>query len=116
MAEPTTLRVPQARVLKALLALGSGSLTRANLAEIAGFTRTSGTTSRALRGISKGSSSGTPHPGLLELGYVIRTDLDIDGLWEAHYKITDKGIEAVTVYLNEKNCRTYVAAKRKNWR
>jgi hypothetical protein len=97
------LRVPQARVLNALLSLDKGAtLTRTNLAERAGFNPTTGMINRVLHGIPKGSSSGEAHPGLLELGYVIRTDPGIDGVRKANYQITDKGIEVVTRYLKEK--------------
>jgi hypothetical protein len=67
-----------------------------------------------LRGVTKGRRGRTPHPGLLELGYVIRTELDIDGPREVHYKITEKGIEAVTLYLNEKELPNVRQAKKKN--
>lgn len=68
------LRIPQARVLRALMP-GSAAkkpprLTRVELAEHAGFSTTSGTINRVLHGIPQGSSSGNPHPGLLDLGYV----------------------------------------------
>lgn len=105
------LRVPQARVLNALLRLGKGAaLTRTDLAKLAGFISTSGTINRVLHGISDGSSSGVPHVGLLELGYVAR--IAIKGTRQMKYQITDLGIEAITRYLTT---RTLPTARYKGW-
>src|SRR6185437_10627147 len=89
------LRVPQARVLHALLPRsGSKSLpvlTRVQLAKSAGFSPTSGTINRVLRGIPKGSSSGSPHKGLLDLGLLATVDQD----GSIAYQITAAGITAI---------------------
>lgn len=91
------LRLPQARIL---LALRSGAcLTRNKLAEAAGFSVISATVWRALNGVREGSSTGDPRPGLLELGYVSKEDLDIDGVAETNYSITESGIEAIDEWL-----------------
>jgi hypothetical protein len=69
------LRLPQARVLNALLSLGRGAtLTRAKLEERAGFKPKTGRINPLLNVIPKGSSCGPPHPGVIELGFVSRND------------------------------------------
>lgn len=93
--QPAGLRIPQARVLRALMPK-SGSKTRpvltpVELAENAGFSPTSGTINRVLHGIPKGSSSGNPHKGLLDLGLL--SAIDQDG--STAYRITTAGIKAV---------------------
>lgn len=97
MATTNLLRVPQARCLKALYPNDKGvrpALSRAKLAQRAGFTPVSGTVTRALSGVREGSSSGDAHKGLLDLGYVKRLELDIDGGKETAYQITAAGIKA----------------------
>ena len=83
---PHGLRIPQARVLRTLMPQsGSKSLpvlTRVQLAKNAGFSPTSGTINRVLHGIRKGSSSGHPHKGLLDLGLLETTERDIFGIVE----------------------------------
>lgn len=89
------LRVPQARVLRALMptddSKSSPVLTRVQLAKLAGYTPTSGTITRALRGIDAASSSGTPHQGVLGLGLV--EEVELDGI--KAYRITPAGHNAV---------------------
>lgn len=97
-----SLRIPQVRVLKALMPKKNGEkplLDRMSLAKKAGFNPTTGTINRVLNGIPEGSSSGQPHPGLLELGYIKRRALDIDGVIEVNYYITADGIKALVKYL-----------------
>jgi hypothetical protein len=93
------LRVPQARVLAALMPANPSEsrynwpvLTRPLLSVEAGYTGTSGTITRALNGIREGSSSGDAHPGLLARGLVEEVPLDIDGLIEVNYRVTAAGI------------------------
>ncbi len=100
------LRVPQARVLRALLPLYPADppdewplLTRAQLGLTAGFTVLSGSCTRALNGIRAGSSSGPPQVGLLALGMVEVIVLDVEGLQEDNYRITLSGIAALSVYV-----------------
>ena len=88
------LKIPQARVL-AVLAEGGAALTRAKLSNAAGFSEVSGTVTRVLNGLREGSSSGSAHLGLVGLGYVERLDLDIDGVTEVAYRITDSGQAAL---------------------
>ena len=98
------LKLPQARVLNALMACDDGAnpvLSRMQLAENAGFVPTSGTINGALHGIADGSSTGKPHMGLIDLGYVSRLPLDVDGAVEIHYQITSLGIEALEKYLSD---------------
>lgn len=96
-----TLRVPQARVLAALVPEDPTwpetdwpLLTRANLGVNAGYTAISGTVTRALNGIKPGSSSGDAHPGLLTLGYIQEIVLDVEGVQEVNYRATKIGVVA----------------------
>lgn len=93
------LRVPQARVLRALMPSDLTDhytdwpvLTRAALGVRAGYTAISGTITRALNGIHKDSSSGDPHLGLIARGLVKVTMIDVDGVVETNYRITADGI------------------------
>lgn len=104
------LKVPQARCLKALMPKPEArdahftewpSLCRTDLASKAGFNPTTGTINRVLHGIPQGSSSGEPHPGLLERGLMKATDLDIDGVAETQYRITAAGIRAYERHVAE---------------
>lgn len=108
------LRVPQARVLRALMPIQPGdpkydwpTFPRPHLGVLAGYTAVSGTITRALNGIRPGSSSdkkpdGSPgdgHPGLLALKLIEELVFDIDGLAEINYRITEAGIAAYTAYI-----------------
>lgn len=100
------LRIPQARVLKALAPPDGQpewawpTLPRFELAEAAGFVPTTGTINRVLNGVPPGSSSGASHPGLLELGLIKKTALVLDGgIVEANYQITAAGIAALKRFL-----------------
>lgn len=109
-AEPSKhrLRVPQARILMALMPdKPDGSpidwpvLSRALLGVRAGYTSTSGTVTRALKGIDPGSSSGPPYLGLLALGFLLEEELDVDGLTEVNYQITEAGVRACTEFIEQ---------------
>lgn len=100
------LRVPQARLLAALLPPYPDDppeewplITRAVLAVRAGYTAISGSVTRALNGIREGSSSGDAHPGLRALGHVEVVEIDVDGLIEDNYRITPTGIAAIQAWL-----------------
>jgi hypothetical protein len=86
------LRLPHVRVLKALAGTGS-SLPLAQLTTAAGYAARSGTASRALYGVPKGSSSGRAQRGLLALGYVIEDEGG--GRAVKHYTITPNGKKAL---------------------
>ena len=95
------LRVPQARVLHALMPDYPEDppsewpiLTRVVLSLRAGYTAISGSITRAFNGIKPGSSSGDAHLGLIALGYVDVEEVDIEGVVEQSYRITAAGIEA----------------------
>jgi hypothetical protein len=94
-ARPGDLRVPQARVLRALLPLEGNrdtpTLTRVELAERAGFTQKSGLINRVLHGIREGSSSGNPHKGLLGRRLVVA--IEVNGV--TRYQITPEGVSAI---------------------
>lgn len=101
------LRVPQARVLKALYPKYLDDpphewplVTRAVLGIRAGYTAISGTITRALNGIRPGSSSGDPYLGLIALKYVEIEQLDIEGVIEDNYRITHAGIKAFEQYIS----------------
>lgn len=94
------LRTPQARVLAVLMPTNPAAhpinwpvVTRAQLGVRAGYTALSGSITRALNGIHKGSSSGDAHLGLLSLGLVEEIILDIDGVKEVNYRTTLLGIQ-----------------------
>jgi hypothetical protein len=100
------LRLPQARVLAVLVppnpsdppsewasVPGKVIAYRLGTSEVSDYIR------RAMRGLREGSPSGTPHKGLLALGYATEYVLDIEGLDEIHYQITAAGIAAITEYL-----------------
>lgn len=100
------LRVPQARVLAALVPddpklsrINWPLLTRASLAVRAGYTAVSGSVTRALNGIREGSSSGDAHPGLLARGLVEEVALDIDGAEEVSYRATAAGAAAYRAHI-----------------
>ena len=105
--KPTlTLKMPQARVLKALLPTNPKAdqedwplYNRVVLAEYSGFNPITGTINRALNGIPEGSSSGDSHPGLLARGMLTMISVDSDGVAQAHYRITLLGIEAIVAFL-----------------
>lgn len=99
-----SLKIPQARVLRALLPDDPTdhwrrwpSYNRAMLATYSGFNPTTGTINRVLNGIPEGSSSGTPHPGLLERGLL--TTFYLEDITEVQYRITEDGIKAIQLYL-----------------
>lgn len=95
------LRIPQYRVLKALSPKAGRYpvLTRADLATAAGFRVGSGTISRALSGIAKGSPSGDPYPGLIDLDYIRRVSVPLDGgITENSYQATAAGIRAAKAF------------------
>lgn len=100
------LRVPQARVLKALVPEYSDDppsewplLSRAALGVRAGYTAISGTITRALNGIREGSSSGDPHPGLVARGLVEVLTVDVDGVREDNYRATKAGVSEYAAYV-----------------
>lgn len=93
------LRVPQARVLRVLMPdrpddppMDWPTLCRAVLGLRAGYTAISGSITRALNGIRPGSSSGDAHLGLVALGLVEVGEVDVDGVVERSYRITEAGI------------------------
>ena len=97
----------QARVLNVLMPTDIEApsyewplLTRTQLNKRAGFTAKSGSITRALNGIrATNKTSGVPHPGLVELGMIEVTTLDIDGMEEDNYRITKRGIEALLAFV-----------------
>jgi hypothetical protein len=90
------LRLPQARVLRALIPTGDGNtapvLTRIQLAQRLEYSLKSGTITRALHGIHPNSPSGSPHQGLLQLGLV--EEVELDGIKKA-YQITRNGCKTI---------------------
>lgn len=106
MRGPSKLRVPQVRVLCVLMPSDTSKppsewpfIGRVQMSVRAGYTAVSGTINRILHGIPEGSSSGDPHPGLLEQGLMEEKELDIDGLKEKNYRITPEGVKALEEYL-----------------
>lgn len=68
-----------------------GAIARTLLADAAGFSRLSGSVTRALHGLREGSSSGAAHPGLITLGLVVVEQLDLDGVKEETVVVTELG-------------------------
>lgn len=102
----TPLRVPQARVLQALMPADPDtywtewpSIDAHYLALALGTSTKSDLVRRALRGLPPGSSSGDAHDGLLAKGYAEAILLDVDGVRETQYRITHAGILALREYL-----------------
>ena len=101
------LRLPQARVLRALLPANVSDpqcewplLTRATLGVRAGYSAISGSVTRALNGIHPGSSSGDPHPGILTLGLCEVVTVYIEeGISEESYRITEGGVKALRQFV-----------------
>ena len=109
MSPRNGLRVPQARVLRALMPADQDIdfpidwplLRRDVLAIQAGYTGTSGGITRIMNGIREGNTtSGKPHLGLLALGLVEKIVLEVaDGMWETNYRITEAGIAAYQAHV-----------------
>lgn len=102
------LRTPQARAMSVLVPEDQSLpefdwplYNKAQLAARMGVTPISGTLTRVLNGIRAGSSSGAPHPGLLALGHIKETILDIEGSIEVHYQATRAGVDAYNRYVKE---------------
>ncbi len=74
-------------------------LNRAALGVRAGYTAISGSITRALNGIYEGSSSGDAHPGLLDKKLVKEMVIDLDGMTEVNYQITEEGIKEFEAYI-----------------
>lgn len=101
------LRVPQARVLAALMPAAADTpafdwptLSRVVLAKRIGVSTRSDYITRAMNGIRPGNiTTGTPHPGLLAQGLVVEGVFDVDGIKEANYQITAAGILAYEIFV-----------------
>ena len=96
------LRIPQIRVLIALKGTDENgivkALSRIKICEECGFTLTSGTVTRVMRGLPGGTSSGPAFLGLLELGLVNVVLIDVDGITEQCYQITLLGRRVIECY------------------
>ncbi len=102
------IRVPQARVLNALLPNNPSLpisewpiLTRKLLNVAVGYSPISTGVTRPLYGIPENSTSGHPHPGLLALGLVEVVKVNIQGVIEDNYRITKLGIQALAKFFVE---------------
>lgn len=100
------LRVPQARVLAALMPSDPNDppsewpfLTRVALANKTGVSPISDSVWRALHGLRAGRKDA--HPGLVRLGMVGVVVLDVEGVAENNYRITAAGIRAIKAYLTD---------------
>ena len=99
MSAKVGLKIPQIRVLR-LLADGGGC-SRARLSELAGYTAISGTVTRVIHGLREGSTSGPAYPGLLDAGLVEENALNMDGIKEVCYTITEAGLSALAALNGE---------------
>ncbi len=111
------LRMPQVRVLSILYPkdrtrhwIDWPFMRTAEIARIMGTSEVSETMRRAMRGLpesrrlridadGKRRGSGTPHLGLVDKKYVTESLLDICGVSEIRYRITQDGIDALDDYL-----------------
>jgi hypothetical protein len=105
---PTKLRIPQVRVLSALMPEDTtidpsdwALFTAVNIAAKLGVSLISDLIRRALRGIERGSTSSVAYLGLLKLGYVETLVFDIDGMEETNYRITPLGAAAYLAHIIE---------------
>lgn len=105
-ASKQILRVPQVRVLAALIPARPSdpvsewpTFNRAQLGVHSGYTAISGTVTRVLNGIHEGSSSGDPHLGLLGLGYIEEITLYVEGVAEVNYRATTAGVNAYHTWI-----------------
>ena len=74
------------------------ALSRARLNERCGFTSLSGTVTRVMRGLPGGTSSGAAMKGLIELGMVDVVQVDVDGVEEQCYRVTQLGRKVMGCY------------------
>ena len=106
--QPTSLciplRIPQARVLRALLP-DAGVVhvdwpiaTAVAIARSIGVSEVSDYVRRALHGLREGSSSGSGHPGLIALGLVEVVLIDTEGVVETTFRITPSGVIAILAH------------------
>lgn len=93
------LRTPQARILKALQPAYPNDpvsewplVTRTTMRTKCGMSPTN-SMNRILHGVKDGKSK---HLGLIEMGLVEAIKLDIDGVVEYNYRITQKGMECLS--------------------
>lgn len=93
------LRSHQLRILQVLGT--EDALGRNGICTRIGWSATSGTFTNAMNGVKEGSSTGGAHPGLVRLGLVEKVELDIDGLVELVYRITEQGREALRLHGDE---------------
>lgn len=105
-----SLRIPQARVLAALMPANADDpptewpmIARSQLGLCAGYSAASGTVTRALNGVREGSTSCEPHQGLLSRGLVEEIILDIMGVAETNYRATMLGVQAYRAYAAANN-------------
>lgn len=97
---PVKLSVPQARLLAALASAPAGGLPREACCLRAGLSPTSGTFPSAVTGVREGSTHGPPSPGLLRMGLVRAVRVDVDGLQEVAYAVTQAGRDALAAWLS----------------
>ncbi len=101
------LRIPQARLLSALMPKYPEDppsewplITRVQLAIRAGYSVISGSVTRALNGIHEtNTTSGDPHLGIVGKGMVELITVDVEGVSEVNYRITHAGIRAFQLFL-----------------
>jgi hypothetical protein len=74
------------------------TLTRIELAKAAGFKAGTGTINRVLHGIPKGSSSGKPHKGIIDLKLVALIVVTVDGVAVTQYHLTPDGTKALKAF------------------
>lgn len=102
------LRIPQARLLQVLMPAYPEDppcewplVTRTMLGMRAGYTAISGTVTRALNGIrATNRTSGDPHPGIIERGFIEVVTVNVEGVNEVNYRITKEGIQVFQEFLS----------------
>lgn len=97
---PSTITLPQARIMQALSI--TGWITRAGLAEKAGFSPNTGVMHDALFGKKAEQHRGKPYKGLIERELVLEWEDGSQGEWEIVYDLSEKGRMALEAYLKEK--------------
>lgn len=94
---PVYLNDAQQKILEALNT--DDVLTRNRLAEITGFSPTSGTIQAAIKG-TRGARANLVKVGLVEVH-----ELDLDGLTEVNYRLTDLGRQALQELKRQKEIK-----------
>ena len=91
----------EARVLNAVASAQGGWLNRHDLNKKSGFTKLSGSATRALNGVKKNKYFPAGRPGLIQEKAIEVSRDDVDGKVEINYKVTPVGRTLLKTWLKE---------------